>query len=732
MRQGMGIRIAIGILGVLAMMVVMPMSGFGEVPQKISYQGFLTDDLGNPVSNDDYVMVFSIYDVATGGAALWWEEQTVTVTNGIYNVLIGKDPIGNPFPNDLFDDQRWLGVTVGTDAEMTPRQPLTSVPYALQAGGTSAGAVTAIMLADEAVTETKVATGAITADKIVGGTGSGVDADLLDGQSAEDFLGVNGGTVAGLLNLEGISGPQLVIHDSGSIAERPGVQFTGNYIHFIAGDDLSDEYFGFYSGYSSTRNYDAKLRIHGQATGNWGRFIEVTHNGTDGTVGTDSGDIVLSPAGDVRLATGKGVVYPDGSRQTTAYTASLEARVTSLESELAALKTLLANITRTGNDIHFNGVNVHVNNGTGSTTGAVNGLGNLIVGYNETRASGNVRSGSHNLIVGQQNNYSSFGGIVAGMTNTMSGVFATVTGGSGNVASGGYSSVSGGGANTASGAAASISGGSLNDATGDWSSVTGGEDNTASGLRSSVTGGYRNTASYTDTWAGGGYVNTASGSYASVSGGRENTASGYGASVSGGRFNKASGNYAAIAGGGGDVSSDGNYAYGNYSAVSGGRDNTVGESGSTTLGLQATISGGAGNDAKGTAASVSGGYINHADGSHSSISGGRYSTASGEYASVSGGRANVASGTESSVSGGENNEASGLRASVTGGHQNIASNIDASVTGGQLNSATHGYSSVTGGRENQAMEYWTSISGGYQRSVNHQFDWRAGDLWSDQ
>ena len=147
-----------------------------------------------------------------------------------------------------FDEPYYLGVRVAPDEEMTPRLPFVSTPYALRASEADAvadGAVTATMLAAGAVTTDAVADGTITAAKVDDGTGSGLDADLLDGQSAEDFLGVTGGTVAGLLTLEGTSGPQLVIHDSGSIAERPGIQFTGNYIHYIAGDDLSDEYFGF-------------------------------------------------------------------------------------------------------------------------------------------------------------------------------------------------------------------------------------------------------------------------------------------------------------------------------------------------------------------------------------------------------------------------------------------------------------------------------------------------------
>ena len=720
-----------GLVIIILLSLGFPIPVSAQLPRLISLQGQLTGEFRETLPDDDYQIVFSIYTESVGGMPLWQEPLTVKVIGGIYHVTLGTG-VALDLP---FNEPYYLGVRVESDDEMVPRLPMTSTPYALRAAvadGVADGAVTQTMLAVGAVTTDSVADGAITAAKVADGSGSGLDADLLDGYSAKDFLSVSGGIVSGTLAVQGSAGPQLVIHDSGSVAERPGIQFTNNNIHFIAGDDLSDEYFGFYSGYGSNRTYDAKLRVYGKATGSWGRSIGITHDGTDGSIDTDIGDLVLAPAADVRLGTGKGVVFPDGSRQTTAYTASLETRVATLESEVAALKALLLNITRTGNDIHFNGVNVHVNNGTGTTNGTVNGLGNLIVGYNETRASGNVRTGSHNFIVGLQNNYSSYGGIVAGMTNTVSGVFASVTGGSGNIASGGYSSVSGGGANTASGAASSISGGTLNDAGGDWSSVSGGEDNTASGLRSSVSGGYQNTASWTDTWVGGGYGNAASESYASSSGGRDNAADGYGASVSGGRFNRAYGNYASIAGGGGDTSADGNRAYGYYSAVIGGRDNTAGESGSTALGLQATISGGAGNDAKGTAASVSGGYINHADGSHASISGGRYSTASGDYASVSGGRANTASGIESSVSGGEDNTASGLRASVTAGYQNEASQICASVTAGQLNTANSGYSSVSGGRENSANEFWTTVSGGYQRSVNHQFDWQGGQYFSEQ
>ena len=120
--------------------------------------------------------------------------------------------------------------------------------------------------------------------------------------------------------------------------------------------------------------------------------------------------------------------------------------------------------------IRFHGANVQIVNGSGTTDGPVDGLGNLIVGYNELRGVGDNRTGSHNLIVGSEHNVLSYGGLVAGERNEVSGVFATVSGGRSNTASGGRSSVSGGYGNAANATASSVSGGRIRFATGpdDW------------------------------------------------------------------------------------------------------------------------------------------------------------------------------------------------------------------------------------------------------------------------
>lgn len=170
-----------------------------------------------------------------------------------------------------------------------------------------------------------------------------------------------------------------------------------------------------------------------------------------------------------------------------------------LHQRVATLEATLASVSATTVDGHptvrFTGVNVQVVDGTGtSACTRCTGRGNLIVGYNEDDFSVKARSGSHNIVVGTDNDWTSHSGIVAGQFSEISGEYATVTGGASNTASGGWASVSGGSGNTASNVQASVSGGIFNEADGPYSSVSGGASNTASGARSSVSGGSGNTA----------------------------------------------------------------------------------------------------------------------------------------------------------------------------------------------------------------------------------------------
>lgn len=124
-------------------------------------------------------------------------------------------------------------------------------------------------------------------------------------------------------------------------------------------------------------------------------------------------------------------------------------------------------------EMYIEGTNLHLVNGMGATE-AVNGKGNLIVGYNEAAGSVSDRSGSHNVVVGSDHRYASYGGLVAGCSNRLYAPYASVTGGYHHWASGWASSISGGYDNEAWGACASVSGGWYNTAYGNFSSISGG------------------------------------------------------------------------------------------------------------------------------------------------------------------------------------------------------------------------------------------------------------------
>ncbi len=92
------------------------------------YQGRLTDGSGNPLANTSIAVTARIYSALSGGTAL--DSTTITIEtdeNGLFNNEID---FNNP---DLFDGRAlYLGLWVdGEASEMTPRQCLRTVPYAM-------------------------------------------------------------------------------------------------------------------------------------------------------------------------------------------------------------------------------------------------------------------------------------------------------------------------------------------------------------------------------------------------------------------------------------------------------------------------------------------------------------------------------------------------------------------------------------------------------------------------
>lgn len=110
-----------------------PGAATGAVPAVMNFQGHLKDANGNAL-NGTYAVTFRIYDDLSApiAGALWSEQISVTVRDGYCSTLLGQS---QPLPSGLFSAaDRFLGVTVDPYYEMTPRQRLSSVPYAFFAG----------------------------------------------------------------------------------------------------------------------------------------------------------------------------------------------------------------------------------------------------------------------------------------------------------------------------------------------------------------------------------------------------------------------------------------------------------------------------------------------------------------------------------------------------------------------------------------------------------------------
>ncbi len=89
-----------------------------QVPRKISFQGVLTDTVGNPRPDGAYSLTFRIYNASTGNSPMWTEARTVSVKRGLLSVLLGDTA---PIPDSLkFDRPYWLGIQLGSSAELSP------------------------------------------------------------------------------------------------------------------------------------------------------------------------------------------------------------------------------------------------------------------------------------------------------------------------------------------------------------------------------------------------------------------------------------------------------------------------------------------------------------------------------------------------------------------------------------------------------------------------------------
>ena len=108
----------------LASLFLIVKPGHAGVPLQIEQSGRLTTASGTPV-NGTLVFTFTLYDESTGGKKLWQKTTDVRLNDGYFTIDLSVDPAAiQPAP------KVFLGVKVGSDAEMTPRRRFKAVPYA--------------------------------------------------------------------------------------------------------------------------------------------------------------------------------------------------------------------------------------------------------------------------------------------------------------------------------------------------------------------------------------------------------------------------------------------------------------------------------------------------------------------------------------------------------------------------------------------------------------------------
>ena len=274
------------------------------------------------------------------------------------------------------------------------------------------------------------------------------------------------------------------------------------------------------------------------------------------------------------------------------------------------------------NTFVLEGVNFQVTSGSAGSS-----AGNVIIGTNDvTEYTPNpVRTGTHNLIIGNGHEYTGNNGIVHGENNRLTSPYAAVIGGrKGNV-------------------------------TGPGAVLVGGLMNHIDTQDAAVVGGFKN------------FIHNSAG-YSAILGGEADSLFQQFTCAVGGYQNKV----------GEGMSQDARWSVsiaGNQNNVAGAFSATVAGSGNEANGIQSAVFGGIGNSTSGQGSATVGGYENSSVGANSVIVGGESNVANGSRSIILGGRSNSTDATASGgILGGQYNVLSGQNNVIVGGYSNTMEN----------------------------------------------------------
>jgi len=120
------------IVGATIVLTSLALSIQAAPPVEFSYQGLLQNSAGLPL-NGSVTITFQLYDAEGDPVSLSSEVKVVDVVDGKFSTQLVATAFYSDGDGDSYSDgdEKWLGITVGTDPELLPRLKITSVPLAL-------------------------------------------------------------------------------------------------------------------------------------------------------------------------------------------------------------------------------------------------------------------------------------------------------------------------------------------------------------------------------------------------------------------------------------------------------------------------------------------------------------------------------------------------------------------------------------------------------------------------
>ncbi len=191
----------------------------------LNLQGRLSSPSGTPLSGT-YPFVFTIYNVQSGGTALWSETQTLSIVNGVFSANLGATtPISLSFNEDY-----WVEISSNGQV-FNQRVRLTTSPYAFIANNLTSpsgpvGANDLVKKSGDTILGNLVVNGNV-------GIGTNTPAGTFDVESSSPYAAIQGKTTGnGGVGIRGTASNNFGVYGvSTSSTGVGGISTTGAGVH---------------------------------------------------------------------------------------------------------------------------------------------------------------------------------------------------------------------------------------------------------------------------------------------------------------------------------------------------------------------------------------------------------------------------------------------------------------------------------------------------------------------